>query len=58
MFDDTSCVAPREFGLLSSNEEKLKILLGCSHLNTLMGNEQKSGVGMLQLSHQVAKCNV
>lgn len=58
MFDDTSHVAPREFGLLSNNEKKLKILLSCSHLSTLMRNEQKSGVGILQLSHQVVKCNV
>lgn len=38
--------------------EKLKILLNCSHLNTRMGNEQKSSVGLLQLSHQVVKFSV
>ena len=50
-FSDTSHVVPGEFSLLSSNEEKLKILLSYSHLNTLMGNEQKPGVGILKLGH-------
>lgn len=58
VFGDTSHVVPREFSLLSSNEEKFKILLSCSHLNTLVGNEEKSGVGILHLSHRGAKCNV
>lgn len=41
--DDTAPVALRQFRLASSNEE-LKILLSCSHLDTLLGNKPVSDV--------------
>lgn len=49
---------PREFSLLSSNKGNFKILFDYSHLNTLVGTEQKPGVGILQISHRAAKCDV